>query len=195
MAKSSTSSKSRSKAGTRSSSASTSKRTGRSSGSGSRTSTAGKHLVIVESPAKAKTINRYLGPEFVVHASTGHVRDLPSKAPKGSKQPVPAVDLENRFEPTYEVMPDKKKVVSELKRAAKEAAEVWFATDLDREGEAIAWHLAQELGISPNQAKRVVFNAITRSEIQRAFQSPHPINEHMVHAQQGRRILDRIVDY
>ncbi len=195
MAKSSTSSKSRSKAGTRSSSASTSKRTGRSSGSGSRTSTAGKHLVIVESPAKAKTINRYLGPEFVVQASIGHVRDLPSKAPKGSKQPVPGVDLENRFQPTYEVMPDKKKVVSELKRAAKEAADVWFATDLDREGEAIAWHLAQELGISPNQAKRVVFNAITRSEIQRAFQNPHPINEHMVNAQQARRILDRIVGY
>src|SRR5262245_60447640 len=80
----------------------------------------GKHLVIVESPAKAKTINRYLGPDFVVQASIGHVRDLPTKAPKGSKQPVPGVDLENRFEPTYEVLPDKKKVVNELKRAARE---------------------------------------------------------------------------
>src|SRR6185503_5755876 len=83
--------------------------------------TAGKHLVIVESPAKAKTINRYLGPDFIVQASVGHVRDLPAKAPKGSKQPVPGVDLENHFEPTYEVMPDKKKVVNDLKRAAKQA--------------------------------------------------------------------------
>lgn len=155
----------------------------------------GKHLVIVESPAKAKTINRYLGPDFVVQASIGHVRDLPTKAPKGSKQPVPGVDLENRFEPTYEVLPTKKKVVSELKRAAKQAADVWFATDLDREGEAIAWHLAQELGISPKQAKRVVFDAITKSEIEKAFSNPRPINDDLVNAQQARRILDRIVGY
>ena len=156
---------------------------------------AGKHLVIVESPAKAKTINRYLGPDFIVQASVGHVRDLPSKAPKGSKQPVPGVDLEHDFEPTYEVLPEKKKVVAALKKAAKEAADVWFATDLDREGEAIAWHLAQELGVSPAQAKRVVFDAITKSEIQRAFANPRSINEDMVNAQQARRILDRIVGY
>lgn len=174
---------------------------GKASGNGSptrkgrATSVAGKHLVIVESPAKAKTINRYLGPDFVVHASIGHVRDLPTKAPKGSKQPVPGVDLENRFTPTYEVMPDKKKVVTELKKAAREAADVWFATDLDREGEAIAWHLAQELGISPAQAKRVIFDAITKTEIQKAFANPRPINEDMVNAQQARRILDRIVGY
>src|SRR4051812_14812415 len=86
-------------------------------------SVAGKHLVIVESPAKAKTINRYLGPDFIVQASVGHVRDLPTKAPKGSKQPVPGVDLDNHFEPTYEVMPAKRKVVSDLKRAAREAAD------------------------------------------------------------------------
>ena len=160
-----------------------------------KTGVAGKHLVIVESPAKAKTINRYLGPDFVVQASVGHVRDLPTRAPKGSKQPVPGVDLENHFQPTYEVMPDKKKVVTELKRAAKEAADVWFATDLDREGEAIAWHLAQELGISPDQAKRVIFDAITKTEIQKAFANPRAINEDMVNAQQARRILDRIVGY
>jgi DNA topoisomerase I len=155
----------------------------------------GKHLVIVESPAKAKTINKYLGPDYVVQASVGHVRDLPAKAPKGSKQPVPGVDLENRFEPTYEVLSGKKKVVTELKRAAKKAADVWFATDLDREGEAIAWHLAQEMGIKPGEAKRVVFNAITRDEIEQAFQNPHPIDEDRVNAQQARRILDRIVGY
>src|SRR5688572_22405900 len=175
------------------------KKAGKGKGSGDghvhRTGVAGKHLVIVESPAKAKTINRYLGPDFVVHASIGHVRDLPTRAPKGSKQPVPGVNLDRNFEPTYEVLADKKKVVDALKKAAKEAIDVWFATDLDREGEAIAWHLAQELGISPRDAKRVVFNAITKSEIKRAFENPHPINEDMVNAQQARRILDRIVGY
>ncbi len=122
---------------------------------------AGKHLVIVESPAKAKTINRYLGPDYTVQASVGHVRDLPPKAPKGSKQPVPGVDLANDFKPTYEVLPAKRKTLASLQKAAKGARDVWFATDLDREGEAIAWHLAQELGIEPGQAKRVIFNAIT----------------------------------
>lgn len=167
----------------------------RGAGGSAPTKAEGKHLVIVESPAKAKTINKYLGPDYVVQASVGHVRDLPSKAPKGSKQPVPGVDLENRFEPTYEVLPGKKKVMTELKRAAKSAAAVWFATDLDREGEAIAWHLAQELGIDAKDARRVVFNAITKSEIQRAFSNPHPIDEDRVNAQQARRILDRIVGY
>jgi len=155
----------------------------------------GKHLVIVESPAKAKTINKYLGSDYIVQASVGHVRDLPSKAPKGSKQPVPGVDLENRFEPTYEILSGKKKVMTDLKRAAKNATDVWFATDLDREGEAIAWHLAEELGINAKDAKRVVFNAITKADIQRAFADPHPIDEDRVNAQQARRILDRIVGY
>jgi len=155
----------------------------------------GKHLVIVESPAKAKTINQYLGPDFVVRASIGHVRDLPAKAPKGSKQPVPGVDLERNFQPTYEILADKKKVVSELRKAAAVAADVWFATDLDREGEAIAWHLAQVLKIAPDKAKRVVFNAITKKEIQRAFEHPNTIDEFKVNAQQARRILDRIVGY
>ena len=155
----------------------------------------GRQLVIVESPAKAKTINKYLGSDFVVHASVGHIRDLPQKAPKGVKQPVPGVDLENDFRPTYTVLSGKAKTVAELKRLAKQASDVWFATDLDREGEAIAWHLAQELGIPTRSAKRVVFNAITKTEVQRAFANPHPIDENKVNAQQARRILDRIVGY
>ena len=158
-------------------------------------STSGKHLVIVESPTKAKTINKYLGSNYVVMASVGHVRDLPSRAPKGVKQLVPGVDLENDFEPTYEVLPKKKKTVTDLKRAAKNADDVWFATDLDREGEAIAWHLAQALGVDTSSAKRVVFNAITKKEIQNAFDHPKSIDSAMVNAQQARRILDRIVGY
>ena len=155
----------------------------------------GKQLVIVESPAKAKTINKYLGADFVVMASVGHVRDLPEKNPKGNKSPVPGVDLEHNFAPTYQVLPAKAKTVSELKRAAKAAREIWFATDLDREGEAIAWHLAEELGIDPLAAKRVMFAAITKDEIQRAFGNPHPINMDRVYAQQARRLVDRIVGY
>ncbi|MFG0329626.1 MAG: type I DNA topoisomerase [Phycisphaerales bacterium] len=155
----------------------------------------GKHLVIVESPSKARNINQYLGKDYVVRASVGHVRDLPSRAPKGSKQPVPGVDLENDFEPTYEILTGKKSTITELKRLAKQAEDVWFATDLDREGEAIAWHLAQVLNIPADKAKRVVFNAVTRAEIQRAFHNPHSIDEGRVNAQQARRILDRIVGY
>ncbi|MFW6059797.1 MAG: type I DNA topoisomerase [Phycisphaeraceae bacterium] len=155
----------------------------------------GKHLVIVESPTKAKTINKYLGPDYKVMASVGHVRDLPSKSPKGQKQEVPGVDLTNDFEPSYEVLPNKQKTVTELRKAAKQAADVWFATDLDREGEAIAWHLAEALGIDVEGAKRVVFNAITKSEIDRAFHNPHNIDAAKVNAQQARRILDRIVGY
>ncbi len=107
-------------------------------GRGPKVDVTGKHLVIVESPAKAKTINRYLGPDYVVQASVGHVRDLPAKAAKGSKQPVPGVDLDDNFKPTYVVLAEKKKTLTALKRAAKQAIDVWFATDLDREGEAIA---------------------------------------------------------
>ncbi len=155
----------------------------------------GKHLVIVESPAKAKTINKYLGPDYKVMASVGHVRDLPSKNPKGVKSPVPGVDLENNFAPTYQVMDAKGKVISDLKRSARVAKDIWFATDPDREGEAIAWHLAEELGVAPGIAKRVMFNAITKAEIQKAFQNPRAINMDRVNAQQARRILDRIVGY
>ncbi len=159
----------------------------------------GRDLVIVESPSKAKTINKYLGAGYVVLASVGHVRDLPSKNPKGVKAPVPGVDLEHDFRPTYVVSEEKEKVIADLKRAAKDSLgsghNVWFATDLDREGEAIAWHLAQELGIESGKARRVVFAAITKDEIDRAFHNPHPINEDRVNAQQARRILDRIVGY
>lgn len=158
-------------------------------------SAAGKQLVIVESPAKARTINKYLGSEYVVVASVGHVRDLPPRAPKGVKQPVPGVDLENNFEPTYEVLANKKKTVSDLKKAAKGADGIWFATDMDREGEAIAWHLAELLGVPAKDAKRVIFNAITKAEILKAFDHPRPIDEYKVNAQQARRILDRIVGY
>ena len=154
----------------------------------------GRQLVIVESPAKAKTINRYLGPGFLVQASVGHIRDLPTKAEKGSKEPVPGVDLET-LDPTYVISPDKQKTVTSLRKACREASDVWFATDLDREGEAIAWHLAEVLGIDPRTAKRVIFNAITKEEIKRAFDHPHAIDLDKVNAQQARRILDRIVGY
>jgi len=158
----------------------------------------GKHLVIVESPAKARTINKYLGRDYVVMASVGHVRDLPSKPPKGVKreeQPVPGVDIEKDFAPTYEVIHGKGKTVTELKRAAKQAEDVWLATDLDREGEAIAWHLAEALDVPVERARRVVFNAITQEEIRRAFEHPREIDMDKVNAQQARRILDRIVGY
>ena len=155
----------------------------------------GKHLVIVESPSKAKTINKYLGSDYVVLASVGHVRDLPSKSPKGDKRPVPGVDLEKKFTPTYEVLKGKEGVIRDLKRAAKDADDIWFATDLDREGEAIAWHLAEEIGVGATDAKRVIFPAITKKEIDKAFHNPHPLDLDRVNAQQARRILDRIVGY
>jgi len=152
-----------------------------------KTSLSKKSLVIVESPAKAKTINRYLGPDFEVKASMGHVRDLPSKGLN--------VDIENNFEPTYEVMPGKKRTVILLKAAAKKCDKLFLATDLDREGEAIAWHLAQILGVPEEKTYRVIFNAITQSTIKRAFADPGKLNMDKVMAQQARRILDRIVGY
>src|SRR5436853_1330840 len=148
--------------------------------------TNGKTLVIVESPAKAKTINKYLGDGFVVKASMGHVRDLPSKGM--------GVDLKT-FEPEYEVLESRGKVVKELRALAKDASDVYLATDLDREGEAIAWHLKEALNLSDERVKRVIFNAITKSEIQKAFLNPHKIDIDRVNAQQARRILDRIVGY
>src|SRR5712671_4252507 len=146
----------------------------------------GKHLVIVESPAKAKTINKYLGDDYIVKASMGHVRDLPSKGM--------GVDLKT-FEPEYEILASRGKVVNELKKLAKESSEIYLATDLDREGEAIAWHLQQALGIPDDKVKRVIFNAITKAEIQKAFRNPMAIDIDRVNAQQARRILDRIVGY
>lgn len=146
----------------------------------------GKNLVIVESPAKAKTINKYLGDDYVVKASMGHVRDLPKKGM--------GIDLET-FVPEYEVMSEKTKVVSELKKLAKDAPTVYLATDLDREGEAIAWHLKETLGLSDDRVQRVIFNAITKAEIQKAFSKPHKLDIHRVNAQQARRILDRVVGF
>ena len=146
-----------------------------------------KSLVIVESPAKAKTINKYLGPDFEVKSSMGHIRDLPPKSL--------GVDIENDFEPTYDILPGKKRAVISLKAAAKKCSDLYLATDLDREGEAIAWHLAQILGIPEQRTYRVIFNAITKSAIQQAFDRPGRINNNKVMAQQARRILDRIVGY
>ena len=174
----------------------TSRKARTSSKSATRAAPSGDYeLVIVESPAKAKTIEKYLGRGFVVKASVGHIRDLPSRAPKGIKQLVPGVDLEHDFAPTYEVDSAKKKTVTELRKLAKGARDIWFATDLDREGEAIAWHLAEELKVDPKQAKRVTFDAITKSDVQRAFENPRSINMPRVEAQQARRIVDRIVGY
>src|SRR6266481_4507561 len=133
----------------------------------------GKTLVIVESPAKAKTINKYLGDDFIVKASMGHVRDLPSKGM--------GVDLKT-FEPEYEILASRGKVVNELKKLAKESSEIYLATDLDREGEAIAWHLQQALGIPDDKVKRVIFNAITKAEIQKAFRNPMAIDIDRVNA-------------
>jgi DNA topoisomerase-1 len=146
-----------------------------------------KSLVIVESPAKAKTINKYLGHGFEVKASMGHVRDLPSRGIN--------VDIENNFEPTYDVMPGKRKVVNSLKKDAKKCDNLYLATDLDREGEAIAWHLTQILGVEDEKTYRVIFNAITKSAIQTAFENPGKLDNDKVMAQQARRILDRIVGY
>jgi len=149
--------------------------------------TAKKSLVIVESPAKARTINKYLGSGFEVKASMGHVRDLPSKGLN--------VDIENDFKPTYEITPGKKRTVISLKAAAKKCRDLYLATDLDREGEAIAWHLAQILGVPEEKTYRVIFNAITKAAVTRAFAEPGKLDIDKVMAQQARRILDRIVGY
>ena len=170
-------------------------KTAQKKGSFPQPDTQGKQLVIVESPAKAKTLNKYLGKDYVVMASVGHVRDLPGKNPKGVKDPVPGVDLDRGFKPTYEIIKGKATTVATLKQAAKKADGIWLATDMDREGEAIAWHLVEALKIPQEGAKRVVFNAITKSEIQKAFQNPRKIDMSKVNAQQARRVLDRIVGY
>ena len=146
-----------------------------------------KNLLIVESPAKAKTIEKYLGKDFTVKASYGHVRDLP----KGDD----AIDIENGFTPKYEVLPDKKSVIKELKGLIKKADTVWLATDEDREGEAISWHLAYALGLDLDMTQRIVFNEITKSAIQEAIQKPRRIDQNLVHAQQARRVLDRLVGF
>ncbi|MBU8883356.1 type I DNA topoisomerase [Kaistella sp. DKR-2] len=145
-----------------------------------------KNLVIVESPAKAKTIQKYLGKDFEVKSSFGHIRDLPKKGM--------GIDLAT-FTPDYEVSADKKKLVTELKAAVKKADMVWLASDEDREGEAIAWHLAQELKLNDDNTKRIVFHEITKNAILKAVENPRKIDQNLVNAQQARRILDRIVGF
>ena len=149
-----------------------------------------KALVVVESPSKAKTINKYLGAEYKVVASVGHIKDLPKKGI--------GIDFDNNFEPTYEVIPGKEKVIRDLKAAAKDADMIYVATDPDREGEAIGWHIKEELegrGKSRKTVRRVMFNEITKTAIQESFKHPIDIDENLVNAQQARRLLDRIVGY
>lgn len=147
----------------------------------------GKNLVIVESPAKAKTIEGYLGKDFKVTSSMGHIRDLP----KGSG----AIDIENDFEPTYEISPDKKDIIKTLKKLADDAEMVYLASDEDREGEAIAWHLKESLDLNDAKTRRIVFTEITKKAILSAIENPRGIDVDLVNAQQARRILDRLVGY
>ncbi len=146
-----------------------------------------KNLVIVESPAKAKTIEKFLGSDYKVESSFGHIADLPSKEL--------GVDVDGDFTPKYKVSDDKKKVVRNLKSLASKAETVWLASDEDREGEAIAWHLEQELGLTPDRTKRIVFHEITKNAILRAIENPRKIDYDLVNAQQARRVLDRLVGY
>jgi DNA topoisomerase-1 len=146
-----------------------------------------KNLVIVESPAKAKTIEGYLGKDFIVRSSYGHIRDLP-------KNNI-SININENFEPNYEIVEDKKKLVAELKKIAKEAETIWLATDDDREGEAISWHLKEALGLTDAKTKRIVFREITKPAILKAIQNPRSIDIDLVNSQQARRILDRIVGY
>ena len=146
-----------------------------------------KNLVIVESPAKAKTIEKFLGKDFVVASSFGHISDLPSKEL--------GVDVEGDFTPRYEVSQDKKAIVKNLRDLAKKSEMVWLASDEDREGEAIAWHLFNSLKLKENSTKRIVFHEITETAIKKAVDNPRKIDYNLVDAQQARRVLDRIVGY
>ena len=146
-----------------------------------------KNLVIVESPAKAKTIEKFLGKDFTVKSSFGHIRDLPGKNI--------SVDIENDFTPDYVIPDDKKKIVAELRKLSKTAETVWLASDEDREGEAISWHLLEALNLKEEKTKRIVFHEITKSAITKAVENPRKINKDLVDAQQARRVLDRLVGY
>ena len=146
-----------------------------------------KNLVIVESPAKAKTIEKFLGDDYKVLSSYGHIRDLKKKEF--------SIDVENGYQPTYEIPEDKKKLVKDLKAEAKKADMVWLASDEDREGEAISWHLFEVLGLDPEKTKRIVFHEITKNAILKAIENPRDIDVNLVNAQQARRILDRIVGF
>ena len=146
-----------------------------------------KNLVIVESPAKAKTIEKFLGSDYKVMSSYGHIRDLCKKNF--------SIDVDNNFTPIYEIPDDKKQLVSELKSAAKNSETVWLASDEDREGEAIAWHLSEVLGLDPKTTRRIVFHEITKDAILHAIDNPRAIDINRVDAQQARRVLDRIVGF
>jgi DNA topoisomerase I, bacterial len=146
-----------------------------------------ENLVIVESPAKAKTIEKFLGKDFFVTSSMGHIRDLEKKDF--------GIDIQNNFTPKYEITSDKKKLVTELKKLAKDAKTIWLASDEDREGEAISWHLIETLHLDPQKTKRIVFHEITKDAILHAIQNPRPLDLNLVNAQQARRVLDRIVGF
>ena len=147
----------------------------------------GKNLVIVESPAKAGTIQKFLGEDFVVKSSFGHIRDLQDNEL--------SIDVEGGFKPEYVIPADKKKVVADLRKAAKDAETVWLASDEDREGEAISWHLFETLGLTEDKTKRIVFHEITKNAILNAIQNPRSIDMSLVDAQQARRVLDRLVGF
>ena len=150
-----------------------------------------KNLVIVESPAKARTIERYLGGDYRVLASYGHVRDLPENPGKGKF----GVDVDHDFEPEYVISEDRRKQVADISKAARGADAIYLATDLDREGEAIAWHVAEAATIPSDKTRRVTFNEITEPAIREAFAHPRDIDMDLVDAQQTRRIVDRLVGY
>ncbi len=150
-----------------------------------------KNLVIVESPAKAKTIEKYLGKEYHVLSSVGHIRSIAKKTKDGT----PPIDVKNDFKTIYEIDAEKKKTITELKRATKVAETIWLATDEDREGEAIAWHLCEVLGLDPKTTKRIAFHEITKSAIEEAIKNPRTVDMQLVQAQQARQILDRLVGF
>lgn len=153
-----------------------------------------KNLVIVESPAKAKTIERFLGSDFVIKSSMGHVRDLSKNKTKEDKSGL-GIDIKNDFNPIYEVLEDKKGIIADLKKISKTAEIIWLATDEDREGEAISWHLAEALKLDTKKIKRIVFHEITKTAITEAIESPRNIDTNLVNAQQARRVLDRLVGF
>ncbi len=146
-----------------------------------------KNLVIVESPAKAKTIEKFLGENYTVKSSFGHIRDLDKNDT--------AIDVANGFKPNYVISPDKTKIVAELKKLASMSETVWLASDEDREGEAISWHLFEVLGLTESNTKRIVFHEITKPAIEKAIQNPRKIDKDLVDAQQARRVLDRLVGF
>jgi len=146
-----------------------------------------KSLVIVESPTKAKTIKRYLGKEFEVQATMGHIKDLPKS--------VLGVDIDKGFAPNYKVKPEKKDIVKKLRKLAEDAERIYLASDPDREGEAIAWHIAEELSKQNSEVGRIIFHEITKKAIDQAIKQPQPLNRSLYDAQKARRVMDRIVGY